>query len=110
VNIAPIRPAERFVVAGKSAIAELIRAFAGKNDLDWAEQVTVIATLPSARQMAAAAGAILRSTKATRIIAAGSEELDAEHGRLKGKGPRVVTSSDAGTLDLATANRVAGTA
>jgi hypothetical protein len=32
------------VVAGPSAIAATIEAFAGRSDLDWAEQVTVVAT------------------------------------------------------------------
>jgi hypothetical protein len=115
VEVGVVRPAERIVVVGASATAELIRAFAGKSDLDWAEQVTVVAASPSVRQIAAAASAILSATKPTRIVAPqaadlGSIELDAERSRLKGKAPRTVYSVDASGEELLAAKSLAGAA
>jgi hypothetical protein len=109
VELSPVRPAERLVVVGPSAVAALIRAFTGKGDLDWAEQVTAVATPPAARQLAAAAGAVLGSAKASRIVHAKSADVDAERTRLKGKGARLVQSSDATGDDLLTAKGLLGT-
>jgi hypothetical protein len=56
-------PTDRFLVAGPSAIAATIRMFFGREDLAWSEQVTVVATPPSHRQLAALGGAILNTTR-----------------------------------------------
>lgn len=73
LNPAPIEPvgaAEQLVVAGPSAIAALVQNFAGKSELNWADQVTVVATPPSHRQLAAVAGALLGLSVPSRLVAA----------------------------------------
>jgi len=91
VDAGAIEPTDRLVVIGPSAIAATIEAFARGTDLDWADQVTVVATPPAHRQLAAAAGALLNINRPTRFAAPG-----------EGRG-RVVASADADPSD-----RVAG--
>ena len=66
--VGEITTVERLVVAGPSAIAATLRAFAGRADLAWSEQVTVVATPPAHRQLAALATAVLNTTKATNLF------------------------------------------
>jgi hypothetical protein len=75
----PIGASDRFVVAGPSAVAALVRAFAEGRDLDWADQVICIATPPAHRQLAAVAGGLLNVSKRTRVVAA-SEKLEVRPG------------------------------
>ncbi len=90
-----IGAAERVVVAGPSAIAATIEAFAAATDLDWTEQVTVIATPPAHRQLAALGTALLNATKPTRFDAA--------------KNPtKLILSADASPEDAARARELAG--
>jgi hypothetical protein len=98
----PVGAAEALLVAGPSAVASLIEYFAGAEGLDWAEQVTVIATPPAHRQLAAAGGAILGSTRPTRLF-------DSTAGSLgKGAKARLVVSRDAAPEDAARARVLAG--
>jgi hypothetical protein len=86
-----IGAAEKLLVVGPSAIASAISAFAGGRDLDWTDQVTVIATPPGHRQIAALAGALLGATKPTAIWTAG--------GGSKLRGRRLLASVDADPAD-----------
>lgn len=87
---------DRLVVVGPSAIAATIEAFADGAALDWPEQVTVVATAPATRQLAAAATSLLNASRSARIVTAG-EKLAAI------RGARLIASSDADAADLRTA-------
>lgn len=63
-----IGAAERLLLSGPSAVAAAIEAFAENPDLDWADQVVVVATPPAHRQLAALAGVLLKATKPSRIL------------------------------------------
>lgn len=91
----PVGAAERLVVAGPSAIAATVRAFAGRSDLDLADQVLVIATPPAHRQLAALGGALL--THAGLQIVTAAEAREEERPR------RVLLSDDAAPEDRAEA-------
>lgn len=69
----PIAANDKLVVTGPSAIAAVMQAFSGRADLDWAAQVTVIASPPGARQLASLAGALLGVTNPTVVLAATTE-------------------------------------
>lgn len=97
-NAPSIAAADRFVVAGPSAIAALIEAFAlapNARDLDWADQVLCIASGPLERQLAALAAALLNSTQATQLTS--SPDATALRGRM------AVISEDALAHDTAAA-------
>ncbi len=89
-DVGKIGPTDRLVIAGPSAIAATIEAFAGGTALDWADQVSVIATPPAHRQLAAAATAILGSTRPCRFGPGP-------------KGARVIVSKDVDPADRAAA-------
>jgi hypothetical protein len=89
-TVGPIAPTDRLVLVGPSAIAATIEAFAAGTALDWADQVTVIATPPSHRQLAAAATAVLGGTRPCRFGPGP-------------KGARVIESKDAHPDDSAAA-------
>lgn len=93
---------DALVVVGGSAIAATIEAFAGRSDLDWAEQITVLATPPPHRQLGALAGAVLRSTKPTRVWSAQTAPPKAELAKAR----RVVLSDDADPADVARAQEL----
>lgn len=95
-----IGAAEKLLVAGPSAIAATIAAFHIGADLDWADQVTVIATPPAHRQLAALGGALLNATKPTRVFTA--ELATAKSGM------RLLLSEDATNEDAAKARELAG--
>lgn len=88
-TIDPIGPTDRLVIAGPSAIAAVIQAFSQGRDLDWSDQVTVIATPPAHRHLAAAGAALVNATRSTRIVTADAPTA----------GARVVVSSDADPAD-----------
>jgi hypothetical protein len=96
-TVGDIMTVERLVVAGPSAIAATLRAFAGRTDLAWSEQVTVVATPPAHRQLAALATAALNTTKATTLFT---------HGQAHGLLGRVLVSTDALAEDAAVAREV----
>lgn len=60
-----VAPSDQLLVVGPGAILAAIEAFAAGTDLDWTDQVTVIATPPAHRHLAAAAAALLNAAKAT---------------------------------------------
>lgn len=95
-ELAPFGAADRLVVAGPSALVETILAFVERRDLDFADQVTVIATPPAHRQLAALATAVLNATKSARVLTA-QRAFSAPRGAL------VLVSNDADPADAAKA-------
>ncbi len=69
-KIPELGAADKYVVAGPSAIAAMLAAFAKRSDLDWAAQVITVASAPAHRQLAAAAGALLNLTRPVRLLTA----------------------------------------
>lgn len=99
-EVGTIGAADKVVVVGPSAIAALIVAFRAGRDLDFCDQVLVVASPPAHRQLAALAGAVLGSTKPTRFAGAGD--------RTSLRGYRLVASGDADAADLAQAKELVG--
>ncbi len=92
--VAKVEPTDRILAAGPSAIAALAEAFVGRSELDWAEQVTCVATPAAHRQLALGAIAIVDGHKPARVLSS-SETLPAL------SGAKVVRSDDAAREDLA---------
>ena len=88
-----IGPTDKLLVIGPSAIAASIEAFARGTDLDWREQVTVLATPPAHRHLGAVGAAIVNATQATRLINARASRADVP------AGVRLVASADADPVD-----------
>lgn len=95
-DVGPITTVDRLLLAGPSAIAAAVRAFVGRENLAWTEQVTVVATPPAHRQLASLAGAALNATKPAAIV---------PHARAHGLLGRPVVSDDALADDAAVAGR-----
>ena len=96
----PVGPADRLLVAGPSAIAATLRAFIGQDDLDFSDQVVVVATPPAHRQLAALVSALVNSPRGTVLrLASHPSVLDRDH--------RLVASADADPGDLASATALA---
>ncbi|HEX5099791.1 MAG TPA: hypothetical protein VFV94_09845 [Polyangiaceae bacterium] len=95
-DVPPVGAADRFVVAGPSATAALIRAFAEGRDLDWPAQVLCVATPPGVRQIAALAGGLLNASKRARVLAHG-EPTEVR------PGAKLIISPDADPRDAAQA-------
>lgn len=94
--VAPsIHPSTRLVVAGPSALVALTHAFVDRPELDFADQVAVVATDPGPRQLAAFASVALNLTKPTLILAA-DDPADL-------RGRALVVSEDASPVDAAAA-------
>jgi hypothetical protein len=89
-----VDPSDKLVAVGPSAVATLAETFVGRPDLDWAAQVTCVATSPAHRQIALAASAAVDTHRAGRV-------LTAEAARNMAKGARVVLSDDAAPVDRA---------
>lgn len=83
----------RILVAGTSAIASAIEAFAGNADLSWTKQVVVVADHPGERQLAAAAAMLLNTTDGT--VLRGSADHRDDRGAPKLGGATAVVSPDA---------------
>lgn len=96
--VPPIHPSTRLVVAGASAIAALAESFDGRTDLDWADQVAIVATDPGTRQLAAFAGAALDATRAAVLLAA-TQSADV-------RGRALLVSDDASSTDRAWARHL----
>ncbi len=96
-----IAPTDHLVVVGPSAIASTIEAFAAGTALAWADQVTVVATAPAPRQLAAAGTALLNAARPSQVIAA-TETIKVA------RGTRLIASSDADPVDLAAAKALVG--
>lgn len=104
VDVGPIAPNDRFVVAGASAVAALLARFEGQRELDFGAQVLVVAEDPFARQLAAAAPLVLASGTAARLDgAAGDPAIDGRAWR----GASLLTSPDGSADELARANAIA---
>lgn len=69
-SVGALAPSDRLLIAGPSAIASALAAFAESPDLDWHRQVCVVATPPTARQLAALAPAWLNVNQPVSILAA----------------------------------------
>jgi len=98
VEVGALTTVDRLVVAGPSAIVAVLRAFVGRDDLAWTEQVTVVATPPSHRQLASFSTAVLNATKPTAVFT---------HGQAQSLVGRAIVSADATAEDAAAAGRSA---
>ena len=96
-TIAELDAASKVLVGGMSAIAAVATAFAGDPALRWAEQVTVVADTPAARQLAGLAAVFLKTDRATTLVApsdapdatariVSADASDAVAGALRGQG------------------------
>ena len=94
----PVAAADQLVAAGPSAISALVRAFDGRQDLDWSQQVMCVATPSGHRHLAVAAGALLNLTKPSRVTTATAPTTSAV--KVKA-GAKLVVSSDADVEDAA---------
>ena len=104
---ASLRPNARFVAVGASAVAALVLAFAGRQDLDLGQQVAVISDDPFARQLGASAPvALATGTPATLF---GTHELREAHpDELRGwKGALLIASPESDELDRSRADEIA---
>ena len=99
----PIAPSTRLVVAGPSAVAALARAFEGRSELDWADQVAVVASDPGVRQLAAFCAAALNVTKPAILLSAVDPEASPA---LRGRA--LLVSEDADAADAAYARAQVG--
>lgn len=88
--VGQVGPNDRLVLAGASAIAAAIEAFAAGTALDWSEQVMVVASAPAERQLAAAATALLNKQRPARIVTAAEGATSRAD-----RGARLVASADA---------------
>jgi hypothetical protein len=95
-----VTPSSKVVVSGPSAVAALIQVFAANTDLDWARQVVAVATPPSHRQLAAAAGVLLNLTVTVPLTTKDSPLV-------KVPGARAIISEDADPLDAQFAAQIA---
>lgn len=100
MSTSAIGAADKLLVVGPSAIAATIEAFAQGSDLDWHEQVAVLATPPAHRHLAAAGAAIVNATKATRLVNGSATRADVP------PGARLVASADAAPADRAKADEI----
>ena len=88
-----------FESVNRSAVVATLLAFASGTDLDFTDQVTVIATPPAHRQLATVGSALLNSTKPARVLTAAKVEPM--------RGARVLVSDDAAPEDAAKAKEQA---
>lgn len=95
----PIGAADKLVVVGPSAIAATIDAFSRGADLDWNDQVFVIATSPAHRQLAVLGAALVNASKATRLVTPDAPSPPPP------RGARLVASADAAAADRSAAER-----
>lgn len=100
VDVGAVGAADKLLVVGPSAIAATTLAFARGTDLDWCEQVTVLASPPAHRHLAAVGAAIVNATGATRLVSASATAADVA------RGARLVASADAAPDDRARADKL----
>ncbi len=72
VALPEIRPTTKLALAGGAAVLAAAGAFAGREDLDWAAQVTVVADDPGPRQLAGLAGLFVGAVRPCAVV--GSDE------------------------------------
>ena len=70
VELPELRPTTHLLVAGGAAILAVARAFSGRDDLDWARQVTVVADTPAHRQLAGLASVFVGAVKPCAVATA----------------------------------------
>ena len=99
--VGAISPADKLIVAGPSAIVATLDAFHRGRDLDWADQVFVVATMPADRQLAALGSALL-NVKAPTLLIANTDVVTTTGKR------RVVLSEDANEGDARRVNELGG--
>jgi hypothetical protein len=63
VSLPELRAGTRVVAGGGAAILALAQAFAGKAELDWAQQVTLVADSPAHRQLAGLASVFVGAVR-----------------------------------------------
>jgi hypothetical protein len=96
VDVGAIAPTDKLLVAGPSAVAAVIAAFAAGKDLSFVDQVVCVATPPAHRQLAALGAALFNSTtKPSALVSPANAGPAARVGR------RVVVSNDAAPEDAA---------
>lgn len=93
-DVGAIQPTDKLVVAGPSAIAAVVVAFAEGRDLAWADQVVCVASAPAHRQLAALAGALLHANKPAAVLHPARDPRPAAV-------RRAITSPDAAPDDVA---------
>jgi hypothetical protein len=93
-------PTDKLIAAGPSAVSSLVSVFHEGADLDWADQVVVVATPPGHRQLAALATALLGLPKAGFIVHA-TDEVSEPAG-----GWRLLLSDDAAPDDATRARQL----
>lgn len=99
-DVGPIGAADKLVVVGPSAIASTIDAFSRGADLDWNDQVFVVATSPAHRQLAILGAALVNASKATRLVNTDGPSTQVP------RGARLIASGDAAAGDRSAAERV----
>lgn len=62
-----LTPVSKLLVGGASAIQSTARAFMGRADIRWADQVTVVADAPAERQLAGLCALFLGAARPTTI-------------------------------------------
>jgi hypothetical protein len=95
-----VEPTDQFVIAGPSAIVSAAAAFSEGRDLDWSEQVTIVATPPGHRQLGAVAAALLNASRAAALFTAGGSPPTTR--------ARLLASPDADSADVARARAITG--
>ncbi len=68
VEIGPLSPATRLLVAGPSALDGCLAQFAEREELSWSDQVVVAAEKPATRHLAGLAGLFVQKRAATRLV------------------------------------------
>lgn len=106
LDVGSIRPEDKLLVAGPSAIAALATAFVADKDLSFADQVAVVATPHAHRQLAALTGALLNTKSPTRILAAPPEGTNQPPRASDLTSRRVILSEDAAPEDAAFARHL----
>ena len=81
LHLAPLevstpQPNDHYLVAGPSAVAGLIQAFAEAEDLNWGEQTATVAGPPGHRQLALMAPALLNMPRSAVVITHDTAEGD----------------------------------
>ena len=102
-SVGAVGPAEKLVVAGPGAIIAVLESFSKGRDLDWADQVIVVATPPAHRQLAALGAALLNVAVPTRLYAHTDVGVV-----VKGVVHRVIVSDDADGDDAVRARVLGG--
>jgi hypothetical protein len=73
VPVPPLTPATKLVVAGGVALVAVAKAFAADRTLSWTDQVVVVATKPSFRQLAGLAAVMVAARGRTVVLRPGAD-------------------------------------